>query len=770
MEITNKKQKNGELYEKDQVIEKTEENINRKIISALEEKVKGLSETSKQENLESVLSEIPVSDIILENRMIRDIKKKTNIPINYLRKLLIDVRNKNRVNIVNRKFVSLRKNANKGIEYFKFNDLIIENGNDEILVIDNNKIKTKIADFSVDILFKTIDVQNNDVELFTFYVKKTYFYNISISRFMKIFKDKLYKESFGRDIVKNVFNEKSKEPNFPVKQGKYILGFDDGWILPLDDINNDYSIICHTDEQMNVLKKCRKMYVEYSPNEKKIIQKQLKEMIKRTQIPKGQLTIILAYCIIAPFRSFFIKNFFLFPHLILEGVTRAGKSSLLDFFGNDFYGHYDNHMSGGTASSPARLEDALTASTFPRVIDEFTDDKEITINLLKELATSSSDYKRKTSAIQQISRPKITPIIISSNKLGNYFKDAANNARAIVLNFTTTASTDMRWGDLKRTLKSKKLFSLVYDYTKNWRNDDIQDFINEAIGIKGKSVKQIMKKLLKTKIEIQYPRIIEMYKIIMAGVYLYKKVFDIELDIKNTLLILMKSRRKTLETLLEKFVTFCRAAIAYNPTDSSSISRYYRYLDHRLEAKVKKGNLISYVFTSNNLANFNQYLIKFGDGKKYSSLLELSELLIIGCQNKKLIKTGTVYLNKERVWAMSIEKEFIENGIVEKSRANLTDLTHLREEFLNTMKKSSFITLQDEKYNKKMKKKIDDEDLKKAEVTNQDLTVDESEIKKKMNLEAEHALKNDPNSPEFNLGKDNNNLDKIKKKTSKKND
>lgn len=682
--------------------EKTDEFLNN--FSEFEPLIKKIPDNFTDKDIEEILSKLPKNKISLKSRVVKSINEKTKLGIRNINKI---ANNSMKMVPVSYKLIQLRNN-NPENEYFEYNNYIIENSDDGIFLIDEKQNKVIIASFRLNVIDCIIDNRDSGTKLY--HVKTSDFFNgtCNVNYFLKKNDSKIFNAGLGRDIIKYIFSEKLKQ--IAVKDGVYVCGYDNGWYLPLDEDNSSYSIIWYTDEQRKVIDNCRIIYKSYNQKQKNKIIDRMKYFISATQISQGYLSIIIGWCMAAPFRLYFIKNFSLFPYLILEGTKHAGKTALLDFFGNYFYGHYDEHMSGTTASSLARLEDTMSACTFPRVIDEISNVKYNIIEMMKEAATSSSDYTRKVSPTEQISRPKIAPLAMTSNYLGSQFKDSANNSRAIVLNFDLTIVKDDTWKTLFKSLKNEKLFSFLYDFTDNWKDKNISKILKKvSLKYSNKDVDKTSWKNVKkiksdsvgeSKWEKDYPRLSETYRIILFGVYLFEEIFKIKLDVSNVLEILKKSRRTVSIDLLDRFLGFCILAIKYNPSDASSQSRYYKYLNHKLILKEIK-RVKMYVFTQENLRDFNTYNRDIEE-KKYS-LTELYDLLKDSFIDKDAIEIKPVRLDDVIRRALVIKKDVLSSSVKERKINSITEFvdekTYIkeREEFLDRLaRKGEMITKSEE--------------------------------------------------------------------------
>lgn len=529
------------------------------------------------------------------------------------------------------------RQQNPTYDYLYYDNRLIEITPIKINIITLNKRggynREIIADFSLKLLSKTIDYKRNNMTYYIFEANKNFFYNYDVIDFLKIYADKIYKGTLGRDVIKFIFNNKSN--NIPEKKAIRTCGFKNRWYLIFIK-DADFSLIWDTDEQREVINNCLKIYKKYKPEEKKEIINLYKELIEITEMPKEYITIIIAWSIISPFKLYFIKYFNLFIHLFLSGKLTAGKTTFLNLFTTFFFNVNKKHCAGQTVKSVARFEDISTASTFPRMIDQFENYSKAVVDVLKEMATSDSEYKRKTGVKHQISKPKVTSICGTSNDIGDHFKDPSDLSRAVILDYKESIKENPRWAELSDKLRKEKPFSLLYDYTEDWTNKDITELIKETNQII--NIDKIIEKTEKanngiTNIDINYPRIRKAFQIIVAGVYLFWKVFGIKLPLEKDVKVfetLLKLRRNVGEELLDRFIAYCKQA-----KDFAYTERPPSYL----VAPLMWNNRDGYNFDQLQLRGFNLFMKGF-TGEVFDRK-NLGDMLIATLTDKSLIKHAT---------------------------------------------------------------------------------------------------------------------------------
>jgi len=176
---------------------------------------------------------------------------------------------------------------------------------------------------------------------------------------------------------------------------------------------------------------------------------------------------------------------------------------------------------------------------------------------------------------------------------------------------------DFEWKKLNRELKKEKLFSFIYNATKDWNNKTLFKIFDEII--------------IKTKeniadyeiIEKAHPRILSIYQIYLFGLYLWEQCFDFSLkellNIDKTQILesLISGRKIIPSNLLDQFYYFCLRAINF---EEDSSEPYYDKTGSE-HFKIIRGNNpkfltcalkeqkdgFHYAFTQDNLRDFNEY-------------------------------------------------------------------------------------------------------------------------------------------------------------------
>ena len=365
--------------------------------------------------------------------------------------------------------------------------------------------------------------------------------------------------------------------------------------------------------------------VELYSDEKKIdIKKKLKRFIEITQINKTKMAIIIGWSMASVFKLPILDHLHLFPGLLCIGDKQSGKTYGCKFYVVDFFKAWKNYLSGGAIKTVSRCEDILSTSTFPIHVDELEYVKYDIIEILKSTLTGIHDYIRKINVIEIISKPEVSPFCITTNSAPKPFLDPALNSKILLLNFTAKEmiTTNKEWLKLYNELKNVKLFSFLYDFTKDWSNKDVYDILSV---IEEKSKVFMDKSRLRLK-----------YVVVLFGLWLFANMFDIKLFDDLDIRLFEYSERIISESLLENFVGFCLRAIDYDDGSTSESGYHVRgdnpkYLTEKLDAN-SRGD---YIFTQGNLRDFNDFM-----NNEHYSMRNLGNLLNDGLKDKELIKYG----------------------------------------------------------------------------------------------------------------------------------
>jgi len=440
----------------------------------------------------------------------------------------------------------------------------------------------------------------------------------------------LRKGQKGKDCLKEVISHYSKQ--MELTKSREFLGFDNGWVLPQTEKEKKESIIVITDYQQEAYDRAKLMIKEYSSEEKKEIKKKLQKFIQCTQCESINKALLIGWSLASPFRIFFIEKYDLFPILYNYGPPNTGRSSLEDFWIIDFYHIYDSHLPPNT--SVARLEDHLSKSSFPHSLQDLKEEnlfnnREL-LGMLLDYSTSLGLFERKKGGKKiDFIKYKIAGLNLDSNDILSAFTSPNINERLIFAQYTKKTQLDLEWIKLREELKKYKLFSLVYEYTKDWTNNTVKERYEKILSRFTSEFKTNSSRLLKSAAILRF------------GLDLFSDVFGIQSKFTDQMLIdeIIKGSSKMTEGIVDQFREFCSVALNYNETtqtiEKTSGGFLYpqinkgenpRYLNHKLRKDTEEK---FYIYTTN---NHEDYKHRYGEK---CGMKALSEKILKGLSEKE---------------------------------------------------------------------------------------------------------------------------------------
>lgn len=496
---------------------------------------------------------------------------------------------------------------------------------DEIHVLENMIIyqyaykKSVRVDKILDCSFKIIKkCFHQKEERFTYLLNGQMFYTDTIMDILRRAEPYLRKGLRGRDVLKEVISHYSRQLKNTTP--REFLGFDNEWILPQTEEEKDVSIIVITDYQQEAYNNALHILENYSDKDKELVKKDLKRFLYITQCEAINLGILSGWSVAAPFRLYFIQEHDLFPILYNYGPPNTGRSTLEDFWIIDFYGIYTSHLPPNT--SIPRLEDHLSKSTFPYSLQDI---KESNINrdlisMLQDYSTSIGLFERKKGSKEiEFIKFKIAGLNLDSNEILEMFSSPAINERQIFTQYKQKTQLDLRWVALRKKLKKYKLFSFIYDYTKDWTNEDLDELYLPILERFNKNFETNSSRLLKSG------------SIIRFGIDLFSEVFDIKLSItdEDIMNAIMEGSTTMTSYIVDQFREFCLMASAFEESyeyiksyaDGSTYDSFHKgdnphYINHKLRLDADNKY---YAYTSN---NHEDYKRRFNERSGMKSFVE----------------------------------------------------------------------------------------------------------------------------------------------------
>lgn len=599
------------------------------------------------------------------------------------------------------------------IEYVNWNNNELVIMKNEILLkrrigsTNNFRSPISIAGFGLKILYYTLDKIKRKY-LYTFYAGGKLFYSYEVNSFLNLKRDKLFEGNLSKNAIRYIFHDKSK--NITPKKAEYINGWNDGFKTPINHEERDYMLICHTPDQRIILNSVKEAYKKYSDEEKIKLCILLNNWFNITKYDPICATITAAWSLVSLFKGYFTKHMKLFPHLATEGDRNKGKSAFNDTIITDIWGIHKLHISGLSAKSIALTGKAVSSGAWPLYIDDIQVHSPEFVSMAKEMATSSSEhikYNPDGSFREKI--PKVASLSMSSNTgyLKEHFGDLANNSRAIILHPAVIVYLNKKWIQLGLKIKKAKLLSLVLDYTEGWTDKELSKLVKE---VETKyNISERMKKIGNREfINKNYPRIKEIYIIILVGVLLWEKIFNIKLKMVDEILeTLIKSRGFMLSELVNYFLVYCKEAKEYfyddiNETTEKPIPKNHpAYLKHELIINSKGIGL----FTVANLKDFSRMC-----DIKFKGLKDLCNQIVEGLEkeNKDWLHVHDTTYKGQNIYCIKVSKEIL--GY---------DMREIDEPYINPTEQ-----LSDEELEEKIKSEMEDKEDESVELDFDDLVLE----------------------------------------------
>lgn len=674
---------------RDYSLEEFEQIIN-DAISGFDYFLNTINEQSSQDDIIEIFKLLPKNDIVIQGKTFRKIVKKSGLnlkEINDIFKQYQDdkfAKEEKQLLIKEKKLKEEKEDEKEDdedvFERISLDNFDIEVRKDGIFKIEWKKTSkgdvypfpTKVLNGKFELDFKVFDTFLN-IKRFSFRLDNIQYNTLTIMEAITILEADIYGGTHGKDIIKEVFNYSYLLDTVPQKKAEYLIGFNKGWKLPHLEKEGGYAIIQYTDIDKIVYKHAKKSVKSYTKKEKQVIVEKLKLFITTTQTNNYKLILIIAWSMSAIFRVPIMKFFKIFPHLYNYGERNAGKGSLEEFWIIHFYNFYKKLLPSKTIDSPSRLEDHLASSTAPIVITEI-DGYNIkkTISIIKEHATDITDFERKKDAKRlEYRKTKTAGLCLDSNRIVNALTDPATNTKMITNEFTKKdiPKIDFKWKKLFRELKKEKLFSFVYDATKDWDNKITFSIFNKIIEETKGKIKNY------EEIERISPRILSTFQICLFGLHVWNLSFGfhleqlLKIDFNQFLESLILGRKVIPRNLIDQFYRFCLTAINFKEDyeDEYTTAAGTTYLNtikgnnpKYLTCLLKEHkNKFHYAFTQDNLRDFNEYARDFG--KSNYNLQGLANKLEDGLDDKEDIIYSRCYAfsTKKQDRVILINKEWL---------------------------------------------------------------------------------------------------------------
>lgn len=453
----------------------------------------------------------------------------------------------------------------------------------------------------------------------------------------------------GRDVLKVLITKMGDELEY--KGLEPIMGFNNKWVFPQLQEENNYRILITTDLQTKIYRNCKQLFSdEFDIKE---IQKKLREFLFATEMDKGKIAMIIGWSIAQLFRLSFLEYFYFAPDLLLTGDPQTGKTAFSKVVITDFYKAWKKPLQGAQIATKSSFEDACSTSTFPILVDELEYIDYRVVDPMKARATDIPDFSRKTSAKEMFIKPEVAGFCITTNTIPKAFYNNALIERLIVINYSSkeVIMEKQGWNNISRELRKLNLFSPIYDFTKDWNNEDVF-----------KKIESIQKYCPLFTFDA---RLRKKYIFIFFGLTLFSLIFGIDLTPDLKLSLFEQSGRIITGDLLNDFQNFCNIAINYDVGTTSQSGIPIRgdnpkFITCALEPNTK-GN---YIFNPNNLRDFKEFI----SNKKYN-IRSLSAQLNKSIGKKDYFYYGGHSLDGITITSIKIPHDF--NEQIKKIKKNI---------------------------------------------------------------------------------------------------
>ncbi len=561
------------------------------------------------------------------------------------------------------------KKYGKVFKSLTYNDNRIEMRENGIYEVETREMgsetyeqRTYIFGSKLEIKFRVYD-KNRNQDVFVFNINDKEYKPAIIREFHEAFKLKIACGNNGWDIM--VYILESLSQSLPEEKGYSNLGFDNGWKLPWNLQDSIY--LCNNINHWKAYNQLKNKYIKYSNEEKEHIQLVMKNLMNSISIELDKATLLIGWCMAAPFRLYFIDKYHLFPIFAAIGEKITGKTSIFELFTTFFYKIFDRSFSSADLSD-AHYGINQSCAVFPNYYDDAYFDRNksssLIINRIKASCTGrkfNEKYYRQGEIREN--KEEVASFCYSSNHPLPEFSDVAQNSRMIIDDFgdksiigdTLEKKEKQRiWDESKTILQNDYyLFILLYEHTKNWTNKTLDKLIEDI---------KINNKLEIDKIHIYDKRLETSFLIIMLGINLFNDIFNISLPKEKIADLLISGRGIQTSTIYDKFVSYCIEAKSFSSDNKSD------YLRHGIEyiPDEKGSNKGYYDFLTENEVDFVKKH-QSENIRKWDCLKELYKLLIETIPIEKqaminFIPSNNIYINGKRTTRsmITIRSELVE--------------------------------------------------------------------------------------------------------------
>ena len=601
-----------------------------------------VTEDSKQEELEKIYSLLSNDDIVLKNEVFHIIKIKKKISKTDQEKIFQKVQ-KEKENIRNDIF-AIEERKKKNIEIYNSIDHrngTIENRVDGVFFVAFDEGGTErevlILESPLTLIHKT---KYMNTDLFSYEFRGNVYNTQSRSDILIELEMFRYEGDRGKDFLKKLITIMGDELEYTHLEP--ILGFNNKWVLPQLQEENNYRILISSDFQKDVYENSKVIYsTDYKLNE---IQKKIKEFLKMTTMHPGKVAIIIGWTIAQLFRLSFIKYWRFAPDALLIGEPQTGKTAFGEVMITNFYKAWKNVLQGAQIATRSSFEDVASSSTFPVLVDELEHINSDVTDPMKARASLITDFSRKLDARKKFSKPEVAGFCITTNDIPKIFYNSALIERFIVLSFSSDEIIDEKqeWNDKANELRELNTFSPIYDFTKEWTDKDVFDL-----------VKTVQKECPLFTFDA---RLRKKFIFVLFGLFLFERIFDIDLTSNLEIFLFELSGRIITGDLLNDFVNFCNIAIDYDAGSQSPSGIQIKGDNPKFITMPLQSNKTGdYIFIPGNLRDFKDFI-----GNKEYKMRNLSSQLNKSIGEKDYFLYGNYSVDGNPYTGIKIRKDFNE--------------------------------------------------------------------------------------------------------------
>ena len=612
----------------------------------LKELLSSLTKESTTEEIKTIFLLVPEKDVIKIEDVCKKIKQKREIGLPNLRALykLTHSEEKERLKQVKNDddIFSESEEQKKGLIYsYEYKRGTIENREDGVFFCSTNEdgytLEEPVLVSPIRLIHKTKSMNR---DLFSYEFRGDVYNTQSRNDILMELEVFRTGGDRGRDVLKVLITKMGDELEY--KNLETIMGFNDKWVLPQLQEENNYRILITTDLQTKIYRNCKNLFSnDYDIKE---IEQKLRGFFDTTEMDKGKIAMIMGWSIAQLFRLSFLEYFYFAPDLLLTGDPQTGKTAFSKVVITDFFKAWKKPLQGAQIATKSSFEDACSTSTFPILVDELEYLDYRVVDPMKARATDIPDFSRKTSSKEMFVKPEVAGFCVTTNDVPKAFYNNALIERLIVINYSAkeVIMEKQGWNNMSRELRKLNLFSPIYDFTKEWNNEEVF-----------KKIESIQKYCPLFTFDA---RLRKKYIFIFFGLTLFNLIFGIDLTTDLEISLFEQSGRIITGDLLNDFQNFCNIAISYDRGSTSQSGAIIKGDNPKfITCALEPNSRGDYIFNPENLRDFKEFT-----GKKKYNIRSLSAQLNKSISKKDYFNYGSHSLGGKTYTSIKIPHDFNE--------------------------------------------------------------------------------------------------------------